>query len=217
MRAFWLLRTFVLRAAALTGLGDDVFMLRIEEILALLDSEGSDGSALAAIPARRAAYAKYSALPPYPQWIRGAFDPERWAADPARRSDVFDASGQAGAAGATISGFAGSAGIVEGRARVLSSVEQGSQLQPGEILVTTVTNVGWTPLFPRAAAVVTDIGAPLSHAAIVARELGIPAVVGCRTATARIRTGDMLRVDGGKGTVEVLSSAPLGGVPAEPS
>ena len=72
-------------------------------------------------------------------------------------------------------------------------------------LVTTVTNVGWTPLFPRLAAVVTDVGAPLSHAAIVARELGIPAVVGCGNATMRLRTGDRVRVNGSAGTVEVLS------------
>jgi phosphoenolpyruvate synthase/pyruvate phosphate dikinase len=55
------------------------------------------------------------------------------------------------------------------------------------------TNIGWTPVFPRAAAVGTDVGAPLSHAAIVARELGIPAVVGCGTATTLVRTGDRVR------------------------
>jgi hypothetical protein len=65
-------------------------------------------------------------------------------------------------------------------------------------------SVGWTPLFPRAAAVITDIGAPLSHAAIVARELGIPAVVGTGNATTRLHTGDRVRVDGEQGTVEVL-------------
>jgi phosphoenolpyruvate synthase/pyruvate phosphate dikinase len=70
--------------------------------------------------------------------------------------------------------------------------------------VATQTNIGWTPLFPRAAAVVTDIGAPLSHAAIVARELGIPAVVGCSDATMRLKTGDKVRVDGSNGTVEIL-------------
>ena len=70
-----------------------------------------------------------------------------------------------------------------------------------------MTNVGWTPLFPRAGAVVTDVGAPLSHAAIVARELGIPAVVGCGDATMRLRTGDRVRVDGEQGTVEVLEPA----------
>jgi pyruvate,water dikinase len=87
---------------------------------------------------------------------------------------------------------------------VLNDVAEGVALQPGEVLVTTITNVGWTPLFPRAAAVVTDVGAPLSHAAIVARELGIPAVVGCGNATMRLRTGDRVRVDGTAGTVEVL-------------
>jgi pyruvate,water dikinase len=91
--------------------------------------------------------------------------------------------------------------------RRISSPEQGSQLQPGEILVTSQTNVGWTTLFPRAAAIVTDVGAPLSHAAIVARELGIPAVVGCSDATARLRTGDWVRVDGAKGMVELVQPA----------
>jgi pyruvate,water dikinase len=136
--------------------------------------------------------------------IRGRFDPFQWAADPARRSDLFDALGGSMAAGDAITVFPGAAGVVEGRARVLGTFEEGDQLQPGEILVTTLTNVGWTPLFPRAAAVVTDVGAPLSHAAIVARELGIPAVVGCGNATMRLRTGDRVRVDGGKGLVEII-------------
>jgi pyruvate,water dikinase len=70
--------------------------------------------------------------------------------------------------------------------------------------VTRLTNIGWTPLFPRAGGVVTDLGAPLSHAAIVARELGIPAVVGCGDATARLRTGDRVQVDGAAGEVRVL-------------
>jgi len=72
-----------------------------------------------------------------------------------------------------ISGFAGAAGAVEGIVRRIDRVEDGNQIQPGEILVTVTTNVGWTPLFPRLAAIVTDVGAPLSHAAIVAREMGI--------------------------------------------
>ncbi len=88
--------------------------------------------------------------------------------------------------------------------RVLVTPEDGEALQPGEILVAATTNVGWTPLFPKAAAIVTDIGAPLSHAAIVARELGIPAVVGCGSATTRLKTGDTVRVDGGQGTVQIL-------------
>src|SRR4029079_1182447 len=122
---------------------------------------------------------------------------------PRRRSDLY-VEGQAGEAQASVRGFPGSGGIVEGRVRVLLDADQGAALQSGEVLVTTITNVGWTPLFPRAAAVITDVGAPLSHAAIVARELGIPAVVGCGNATMRLRTGDLVRVDGTAGTVEVL-------------
>jgi len=93
-------------------------------------------------------------------------------------------------------------------------MEDGNQVQQGEVLVTTVTNVGWTPIFPRLAAIVTDVGAPLSHAAIVARELGIPAVVGCGNATMLLKTGDRVRVDGGRGIVELIriSTDPSKGV-----
>ncbi len=89
----------------------------------------------------------------------------------------------------------------------MNSPEKGNQLQPGEILVTVTTNVGWTPIFPRAAAIVTDVGAPLSHSAIVAWELGIPAVVGCFNATSTLKIGDRIRVDGGRGIVEVIEKA----------
>jgi pyruvate,water dikinase len=88
--------------------------------------------------------------------------------------------------------------------RRLDQPEEGDQLQEGEILVTAQTDIAWTLLFPRAAAIVTDVGAPLSHAAIVARELGIPAVVGCGDATMRLNTGDRVRVDGGRGIVKIL-------------
>jgi phosphoenolpyruvate synthase/pyruvate phosphate dikinase len=91
--------------------------------------------------------------------------------------------------------------------RRIDSPEEGYDIELGEILVTATTNVGWTTLFIKIAAVVTDVGAPLSHAAIVARELGIPAVVGSGNATTRLKTGDRVRVDGGKGTVEILESA----------
>jgi len=204
VRAFWVLRSFVQRAGVLTGQGESIFFLSIDEILSLL---GGDQASLAYIPARRAAYERYCALPPYPMLIRGRFDPFEWAADPERRSDMFDALRGSMPFKGAIAGFPGAAGIVEGQARVIARVEDGDQLQAGEILVTTLTNVGWTPLFPRAAAVVTDVGAPLSHAAIVARELGIPAVVGCGDATMRLKTGDRIRVDGGKGLVEIISTA----------
>jgi rifampicin phosphotransferase len=203
-RFLWVEREWAKRAGALTGLGDDIFLLTIDEVLDLLSGVEA---ATVYIPARRETYVKYRALPTYPVIIRGRFDAFRWAADPNRRSDIYDASEKAPVStSSTITGFAGAAGLVEGRVRVLDAPEQAEQLQPGEILVAVTTNVGWTPLFPRAAAVVTDVGAPLSHAAIVARELGIPAVVGCGSATTRLHTGDRVRVDGGRGTVEILGN-----------
>ncbi len=198
-------RAFALRAGELTGIGDDVFFLTIDEVLSLLSG---DDAARRFIPARKQTYERYRALPPYPTIIVGRFDPFEWAADPNRRSDMYNANAPAVVhdtdAGEPITGFAGALGIVEGTVRRLDRLEDSDRFQAGEILVTTLTNIGWTPLFPRAAAIVTDLGAPLSHAAIVARELGIPAVVGCGDATMRLRTGDRVRVNGGQGLVEIL-------------
>ncbi|GAA2870946.1 hypothetical protein GCM10010517_31240 [Streptosporangium fragile] len=202
IRAFWALRAFVLRAGELTGHGDDLFFLSIQEIIAVL--RGADVSP-AEVATRRATYERYAALPAYPTLIVGRFDPVRWAADPDRRNDIFDARGVGIPVGDTVTGFPGAPGVVEGVARVIATPEEGHRLAPGEILVTTLTNIGWTPMFPRAAAVVTDMGAPLSHASIVARELGIPAVVGTGNATARLRDGARIRVDGERGTVELLA------------
>jgi phosphohistidine swiveling domain-containing protein len=205
VRAVWVTRTWVMRAGEVTGHGDDLFFVGLPGILNLL---GGDAASLEKVPSRRALYETYQALPPYPALIRGHFDPIRWAADPNRRSDYYDEHAHAAIKpDDTITGFPGAAGVVEGTARVLRSPEEAARLGEGEILVTTVTNIGWTPIFPRAAAVVTDVGAPVSHAAIVARELGIPAVVGCGNATMRVHSGDWVRVDGGNGTVEVLRPA----------
>ena len=202
------IRAFLLRAGELSGLGDGVFFLTVDELVAVLSG---DRSSAAHIPAQRQAYEECKALPPLPRWIRGRFDPFQWTADPNRRRDVFDVhapvSPPAPSADDIIRGQPGSAGHVEGIVQRIDSPGEGERLQPGEILVTGSTNVGWTPLFPRVAAVVTDIGGSLSHAAIVARELGIPAVVGCGDATIRLRTGDRVRVDGGRGTVEILEKA----------
>ncbi len=203
----WLVRLFALRAGELTGLGNDIFFLTLDE---LLDHLAGKEIPAGQIPIRQGAYHQYKTLPPYPSLIRGRFQPGEWAADPQRRSDYFDAQMPLTAVtlenGRTdvILGAPGSAGRVEGMVRRLDSAEDGDQLQAGEILVAAQTDIAWTLLFPRAAAIVTDVGAPLSHAAIVARELGIPAVVGCGDATMRLKTGDRVRVDGGQGTVEVF-------------
>jgi phosphohistidine swiveling domain-containing protein len=203
-RAVGVIRTFFLRAGESTGLGEDVFFLSYQE---LMDVLAGDDSARATIPARRETHARYSALPAYPSFIRGRFNPIHWASDPHRRSDIFDAHAPVPASASdTVKGYAGSAGRAEGMVRRIDRPEEGDQLQPGEVLVTATTNVGWTLLFPRAAAIVTDVGAQLSHAAIVARELGIPAVVGCGNATMLLHTGDRVVVDGGRGIVKVVET-----------
>jgi len=101
-------------------------------------------------------------------------------------------------------GFAASSGVVEGVARVLRDVNEIGQVRAGDILVCPVTAPSWGPVFTRIKAVVADIGGTMSHAAIVAREYGLPAVVGTGSATKRIRTGQRVRVDGDRGVVHVL-------------
>ncbi|MDQ3653459.1 MAG: PEP-utilizing enzyme [Chloroflexota bacterium] len=98
-----------------------------------------------------------------------------------------------------LNGHAGSRGIVSGIAFVASTLEEATALRPGEILVAVTTMPAWTPLFGIAVAVVTETGGPLSHCAIIAREYGIPAVVGARGATRVISTGQRITVDGGRG------------------
>jgi pyruvate,water dikinase len=103
-----------------------------------------------------------------------------------------------------IKGFAASSGVADGIARVVKSVKEIDHLRKGEILVCHITNPTWAPIFQKIAAAVSDIGGSMSHAAIVAREYGLPAVVGTGTATQRIRDGQRIRVDGGRGIVTIL-------------
>jgi pyruvate,water dikinase len=109
-------------------------------------------------------------------------------------------------AGDELRGIAGCPGIARGRARVVTDPLDPRGLCPGEVLVAPITDPSWTPLFVAAEAVVVDVGAQMSHAVIVARELGIPAVVSVTGATQRIPDGALLEVDGNAGVVRVLSS-----------
>jgi pyruvate,water dikinase len=102
-----------------------------------------------------------------------------------------------------IKGVAASPGKATGLARVLHGPEDFGQMKPGDVLVAPITTPAWTPLFAMASAIVTDVGGPLSHGSIVAREYGIPAVLGTGVATRRIQSGQTITVDGGAGTVEL--------------
>ena len=104
-----------------------------------------------------------------------------------------------------LTGMAASPGTVEGPARVVLSADELDQIKDGEILVTPVTAPSWAPVFSKISATVTDIGGMMSHAAIVCREYGLPAVTATGSASSVIKTGQRLRVDGSKGEVTILS------------
>jgi pyruvate,water dikinase len=107
--------------------------------------------------------------------------------------------GEAGDAGEAMHGTPVSRGMVVGRARVARTPEEAVEMQQGEILIAPFTDVGWAPYFTRAAGLATEIGSPLSHGAVVAREYGLPAVVNLPGATKRFKTGDLVRLDGNTG------------------
>jgi pyruvate,water dikinase len=110
-------------------------------------------------------------------------------------------------AGEVITGTPVSPGLVTGRARIIHDPASDGPMLPGEILVAPVTDAGWTPLFALASGLVVDMGSALSHGSTVAREYGLPAVVNVRRGTHSIRTGDLIAVNGTKGTVTVLEEA----------
>ncbi len=177
---------------------EDVFFLRPEEIEQVV-AGGLEGSELGpVVQERRAEYAYNQSLSP-PETIIDYWEPtESAAAVEAVEEEVGHA---------TLSGLACSGGQVTGTARViLDPVVGANRLSPGDIIVTVQTDPMWTTLFLHAGAVVTERGGILSHAAIVAREFGIPAVVGVEGATRRIADGLTIVVDGTAGTVEVLGT-----------
>ncbi|MGH3556152.1 MAG: PEP-utilizing enzyme [Mycobacterium sp.] len=120
-----------------------------------------------------------------------------WSPD--RRSETADAE--------VITGQAVSRGTARGRVRIMTHADD--DFEPGEVLVANVTDTGWTPFFGCAAAIVTNVGGPMSHAAIVAREFGVPAVVNTQTATQRLKDGQLVEVDGTAGTVRIINGPQL--------
>ncbi|MGZ4908963.1 MAG: PEP-utilizing enzyme [Halobacteriota archaeon] len=100
-----------------------------------------------------------------------------------------------------VHGKPASLGVVRGRARVARTLAEASKVQPNEILIAPVVDVGWTPAFATIAGFASDVGSALSHGAVVAREYGIPAVVGLRNATTTFRTGDCVELDADHGVL----------------
>lgn len=138
-------------------------------------------------------------VPPVEEWPLKTMPDEGAASPPEDGDEAGDRD--------VVGGAAGSPGVATGRARVVMDAYADDPTEPGEVLVAPITDPGWMPLFVGAVAVVAEMGGELSHTMIVSRELGIPAVVGAVDATTRIRTGDLIEVDGSRGVVRILERA----------
>jgi phosphohistidine swiveling domain-containing protein len=178
----------LLAANGTIGQPEDVFYLVADEL-----TRPGGGDLVELVAQRRQRRARYEALLPLPETWRGLPPaiPRDTAPDPSQE---------------TVTGIGVSAGRVEGVARVLTTPDF-DEVTPGEILVAPTTDPGWSSVMFISSALVVDIGGALSHAALVAREMGIPCVVNTRDGTRAIRTGDRVQVDGGAGTVEILERA----------
>jgi len=191
-----------LAAAGLLDDPEDVVFLRYNELRVLMaNPDAIDAKPL--VSARRDERERQALIRP-PEWLGTATEealafpyltlwgfPEKFHREPPAKVDE-------------VVGLAASPGVVEGTARIVSSVAEFDQVQGGEILVCQMTNPAWVVLFTKIGGLVTDAGGVASHPAVVAREFGIPAVVGTSIATERIATGDRVRVNGSSGLVEVL-------------
>ncbi len=186
---------------------DDVMMLTPDEVLETAEAL-PDLDRRPLVDERRREMEHYAALEE-PEQL-GAQVPGPPPEDPVGRAigRFFGTPPEASADPDVLRGHAGSPGVVRGVARVARSLTEAQNARRGEILVAPMTAPSWTPLFGTVAGVVTDTGGVLSHSAVVAREYGIPAVVGTLRATSVIRDGQLIEVDGRAGTVHLVQRSP---------
>jgi len=166
---------------------EDVFYLTLEELTAAVATGRADRDKIAALKEK---YAEYEKLKP-PRVLTSEGEA------------IFGSYAPRDLPEGALAGTPVSSGIVEGRARVVTKLEE-TDLEKGDILVALFTDPGWTPLFVSASGLVTEIGGLMTHGAVVAREYGIPAVVGVENATKLIKDGQRIRVNGAEGYVEIL-------------
>ena len=200
MREYALLRQVFLQIAARWQAQgwldepDDIFFLVPDEIAGVISGTLAGAELRALVARRRAEFARWQALE-LPETFVGEWQPQ----------PTPEAPSPASAAGAVLHGLGCSPGTVRAPARIIRDpVREAHRLHPGEVLVAPQTDPIWTILFQSAAAVVTERGGMLSHSAIVAREFGIPAVLGVKEATTRIPDGQLIAVDGTAGTVHII-------------
>jgi pyruvate,water dikinase len=190
---------------------DDVMFLRYNELRVLM-AEPAATDARAIIGSRKAERERSYAVRPR-DWVGTVTRSQlafpylvNWGY-PDRFHRASGAAAGPGEAPGTVIGIAGAPGVVEGVARVVLREDQFDEVRAGDILVCQMTNPAWVVLFTKVVGLVTDAGGVTAHPAVLAREFGIPAVVGASVATGRIRTGDRIRIDGTNGVVEILRAA----------
>jgi pyruvate,water dikinase len=181
-----------LLASGVLARPDDIFYLYLAELRALADGEPRDWRMLVA--ERRSIYRREMGRRQMPRVLLSD-----------GRAFFEGFVGSSAVAGAALAGSAVSPGIVEGMVHVVAD-PHGVQLAPGEILVCRGTDPAWTPLFLAAGGLVMEVGGLMTHGSVVAREYGIPAVVGVHQATTRLQTGQRVRVDGSRGTITILGA-----------
>jgi phosphohistidine swiveling domain-containing protein len=197
-RAYNVARRFVLEAGLrLHRLGyladaDDVFMLHSDEVAACGRDAADATHILEVTQFRRLMYRGYRSFEP-----PGELGRDVTQQTPATHADTADRT--------MLKGIGCSAGLITGRVRVVRALEQADTLQPAEILVTRFTDPGWTPVLGLVSGIVTEVGGLLSHAAVIGREYGIPAVLNVPGATQILKTGQRVEIDGTEGTVRILS------------
>jgi phosphohistidine swiveling domain-containing protein len=185
---------------------DDVFHLRLDELCDL------SADLRSVVADRKHELERFSSVASPP--VLGTLPPGPPPDDPISRAvtKLFGGRPPESASPDVFHGMPGSPGVARGRARVIRALAEGETLEHGEVLVAPTTAPPWTPLFARAAAIVTDAGGILSHCAVVAREYSIPAVVGTTCATAVLRDGQLIEVDGTSGSVRIIDPADFRGV-----
>ena len=172
------------------GRVEDIFFLTYEEFQSYLETPENLASARQRVAFRRARHEAFQSAPRLPDTFLTHPNECRETADGMHREVLY--------------GLPASPGCVQARVRIAHTLEEAANLAFGEVLVTSFADVGWTPLFLVAGAILTERGGPLSHAFVVAREYGIPAVVSIPRLLDTLKTGDLVRVCGEKGTVVIL-------------
>ncbi|MEV6275157.1 aminotransferase class III-fold pyridoxal phosphate-dependent enzyme [Nocardia sp. NPDC051832] len=213
-RCYAIVRAYVveggrrLAADGVLGTPDDVFMLTVHELADLAENRSSPAGHVEPHPRPAEAHTSAAELGELITYRRAMYDGYRDLVPPHELgAGIAPVAIEAGD-GSGLKGLGCSPGVVEGPVRVLTSLRDIGRLRTGDILVTQFTDPGWTPALGLVAGVVTEVGGMLSHAAVIGREYGIPAVLNVPDATRTLRSGQRVRVDGGAGTVEILDPEP---------